>query len=256
MILESVVQDGIRTITLNKPPANAIHYDMMHAVCAAFDEASADWDTKVVILQSANPRFFSGGWDIRADPPTDLPPAVPHYGSMMGREVFRSIYECGAPVIAKVGGIAVGAGFLYAALCDFIVAGRSAQFGQFEIKVGAVGGAGMLRRVMSEQAMRYFTWTGDLVSVEELVAMGAGIKVVDDEAIDDATMALAHKLASRDAKVIRHTKASFNQVEYLEALPAYTFEQMHSQIINDGSGRMGLQPDHLATLKGKRRGGT
>lgn len=243
MIVESTLDaDGIRTISLNRPPANAINYDMMHAVRDAFEAASRDWNTRVVILQSTSPRFFCAGMDIKEPrPPLDtLPPAVPQYGSSLGRDVFRAIYECGAPVIAKVRGTAVGAGFLYACLSDFTVAADNAKFGQFEIKVGAVGGAGMLRRMMSEQAMRYLTWSSALVEVRELVALGAGIKVVPDAQLDDAVYELAKVIAARDPRVTRHTKISLNQVEHIGAIPAYAFEQMHSEVIHLRAG--GLTP--------------
>lgn len=250
MIVESTVENGVRTITLNRPPANAITIDMMHAIRDAFEEASADWDTRAVVFESNNPRFFSGGWDIKNEgpDPSTLPPAVGSYSPYMGREVFRSIYECGVPVIAKVRGTAVGAGLLYVTLCDFAVASETAQFGQFEIKIGAVGGTGMLRRMMSEQAMRYMTWTGELVPVSKLVALGAGITVVPDEALDDEVAALAHLLASRDADLIRHSKYAFNQVERLGALESYAIEQMHSGLLSKGQGSR-IQPDHQRNLR-------
>jgi enoyl-CoA hydratase len=235
MIVESTLDaEGIRTISLNRPPANAIDYDMIQAVRDAFDQADRDWNTKVVILQSTNDKFFSAGMDVKhpRPKPETLPPAVPQYGSAMGRDVFRAIYQCGVPVIAKVRGIAVGAGFLYACLADFAVAGDRATFGQFEIKVGAVGGAGILRRMMSEQAMRYLTWTAELVNVSELVALGAGIKVVPDQELDQSVERLARLLASRTNHVTRHTKLSFNRVEHLGALESYAFEQMHSEVLH------------------------
>lgn len=235
MIVESKVNaDGIRTITLNRPPANAINHNMRAAIHEAFIEADRDWNTRVVIFDSSVERFYSAGMDVK-DPgpePASLPPAVPQYGSWMGREVFLAISSCGVPVIAKVRGIAVGAGFLYACLADFCVAGDKATFGQFEIKVGAVGGAGIVRRMMSEQAMRYLTWTGDLVPVQDLVALGAGIRVVRDAELDSEVDRIAKLLASRTAMVTRHTKLSMNRVEHLDANAAYAFEQMHSEILH------------------------
>ncbi len=232
MIVESKRDaEGIRTITLNRPPANAINYEMMEAVFAAFHDANKDWKTKVVVLESSNSKFFSAGMDIKeARPPQSaLPAGVPQYGMELGRDVFRCIYECGVPVIAKVQGIAVGAGFLYACLADFVVASESAQFGQFEIKVGAVGGAGMLRRVLSEQAMRYLTWTADLVSVQQLTSLGAGIHVVPDSGIASEVDRIAKLLASRSDRLSRHTKLAMNQVEMLGPIESYSFEQMHSE---------------------------
>ncbi len=228
--------NGIRTIALNRPPANAINYDMMNAVKAAFIEASDDWETRVVVLSSTSDRFFSAGMDVKDARPDakTLPPAIPHYGMQLGREVFRVMHECKVPVIAKVRGIAVGAGFLYACLADFAIASENARFGQFEIKVGAVGGAGMLRRMMSEQAMRYLTWTADLVPVADLVALGAGIRVVADEDLDAEVDRVARIIAARPANVTRHSKYSFNQSEPFRAVDTYDVEQLHTLAIAVG----------------------
>jgi enoyl-CoA hydratase/carnithine racemase len=235
MIVESHVDErGIRTIKLNRPPANAINHDMRQAIYDAFVEADKDWNTKVVVFDSAVERFFSAGMDIkdRGPDPATLPPAVPQYGSWMGREVFLAISNCGVPVIAKVRGIAVGAGFLYACLADFCIAGDQATFGQFEIKVGAVGGAGIIRRMLSEQAMRYLSWTSALVPVSKLVALGAGIEVVPDAELDAKVDEVAALLASRGATLNRHTKLAMNRVEQMEANQAYAFEQMHTEILH------------------------
>jgi len=235
MMIESKVDaEGVRTITLNRPPANGIHHEMREALFAVFHEADRDWNTKVVVLDSSVDRFFSAGMDVKNPPPPEheLPPAVTQYGTWMGREVFLAISNCGVPVIAKVRGIAVGAGFLYACLADFCIASEKASFGQFEIKVGAVGGAGIVRRMMSEQAMRYLTWTGDLVPVSELVAMGAGIRVVPDDKLDDEVDRVARQLAARSAHLTRHTKLSMNRVEQMEANQAYAFEQLHTEILH------------------------
>lgn len=237
MIVQSTLDaDGVRTIALNRPPANAINYDMMRAVKAAFAEASEDWKTRVVVLESTNDRFFCAGMDVKeARPSVDqLPPAIPHYGMQLGREVFRTMYDCKVPVIAKVRGMAVGAGFLYACLADFAIASDKASFGQFEIKVNAVGGAGILRRMMSEQAMRYLTWAADLVPVSDLVALGAGIRVVTDADLDSEVDRVARAIAARPANVTRHSKYSFNQSEHIGAVDAYDVEQLHTLAIAVG----------------------
>lgn len=239
-IESSVDENGIRTIVMNRPPANAFNYDMMRAMRAAFLEADRDWNTKVVVLESASEKFFSAGMDIKEPVPSEetLPKALPSYGTWLNREVFSAIHDCGVPIIAKVRGIAVGVGFFYACLADFTVAGDKAKFGQFEIKVGAVGGAGIVRRMMSEQAMRYLSWTATLLDVSDLVALGAGIKVVPDADLNKAVDEIARLLASRSAAVIRHTKLSLNRVEHMGGSEAYALEQMHSQLLAMGSERI------------------
>ena len=129
---------------------------MRHAVRDAFDEATADWATKVVVLDSANPKFFSGGMDIKTSNPLDFEAtAVPNYGSWMGASVpgdlpLRRPGDRQGP--RHCGGRRVP---VRRVLADFAIAADTAQFGQYEIKVGAVGGPGIMRRMMSEQAARY-----------------------------------------------------------------------------------------------------
>jgi enoyl-CoA hydratase len=234
-IVSTVDVLGIRTITLDRPPANAITREMLRALRDAFIEAHRDWSTKVVILEGRGEKFFCAGMDLKQSPADGEPllqeHGVPSYGASANREVFAAIHDCGVPVIAKVRGTAVGAGFFYACLADFVVAGDKARFGQFEIKVGAVGGAGIVRRMLTEQAMRYLGWTAELVDAADLVALGAGIKLVPDAEVDDAVDSLAALLASRSAALNRHTKLSLNRVEGMGAKEAFAFEQMHSQIL-------------------------
>jgi enoyl-CoA hydratase/carnithine racemase len=232
-IHSSLDADGVRTIRLDRPPANALDLPALEALREAFIEADRDWDTKVVVLEGEGERFFCAGLDVKAPfpPEAELPKAAPSYGAAINRAVFQAIHDCGAPVIAKVRGAAVGAGFFYACLADFTIAGDRAKFGQFEIKVGAVGGAGIVRRMLSEQAMRYLSWTGALVGAAELAALGAGVRVVPDAALDEVVGETARLLASRDAALNRHTKMSFNQVEGLGALEAFAVEQMHSELL-------------------------
>jgi enoyl-CoA hydratase/carnithine racemase len=82
------------------------------------------------------------------------------------------------------------------------------------------------------------------------------VRVVPEAALDDEVYALARLLAGRDPRVTRHTKASFNQVEPLGALEAYTFEQMHSEILGrlpSTNRRMRPQADHPFGVDGRKR---
>jgi enoyl-CoA hydratase/carnithine racemase len=226
-IVSSLDAEGVRTIRLDRPPANALDFTALRALRDAFAQADQDLATKVVVLEAAGERFFCAGMDLKAA-------ANPAAGAALIRETFRAIHDCGVPVIAKVRGAAVGAGFFFACLADFAVAGDKARFGQFEIRVGAVGGAGIVRRMLGEQAMRYLSWTGALVGAAELAALSAGLKLVADAELDRTVADLARLLASRETELNRQTKASFNQVESLGALEAFELEQQRSEMLAKG----------------------
>ena len=249
-------QRGVRTITLNRPPANAIDHDMMHAVRDAFDEATADWDTKVVVLDSANPRFFSGGWTSRRAPrrppglrraqllDVDGPRGVPGDTLPLRRPRHRQgpwhrhrRGPCSTPAWPTSRSPPTR---------------RASASSRSRSGPSAVPGwcAGL-----SEQAARYLSWSGRLVPVTELTALGAGIRVVPAAALDEEVDAIAELLAGRDQQLLRHMKLAMNQVEPLQPLEAYTFEQMHSAMMSRGAdgGSPRLQPDHVRDLQARSR---
>ena len=146
------------------------------------------------IVVAGNERAFAAGADLKEM--ADLT-AV----DQMLRETHRlwqAIKECPKPVIAAVRGYALGGGCELAMHCDLIVAGEGAQFGQPEIKVGIMPGAGgtqrLTRAVGKYQAMRMLL-TGDLVPAPEALRMGLASEVVPDEQVEERALALAQKIA-------------------------------------------------------------
>jgi enoyl-CoA hydratase len=230
------VKDGVRTITLERPPVNALNGETLSEITTAFTEVADDWDTKVVVLRSALPKYFSAGADMKRPPPTPEQArkdalGVPNAGSEVGLATFTAIYRCPVPVITKIQGVAIGGGAIFGMLSDFMVMGETASIGLFEAKIRAVGGSAIARRVMTEQAMRYLMWSARLLTGRKLRELGCGIHVVPDDAVDAEAAELAEAITQYDRDVVRYTKHAFNEVEGMNPLAAYAIEQKYSSML-------------------------
>jgi enoyl-CoA hydratase len=228
----SVERSGaVARVVLDRPPANAVNARFTEELRDAFLAVGADWDVKVVILESAVARFFCAGADKHLAQEPVRHQGTPTYPLQLGRESFEAVQNCPVPVIAKIGGIAVGGGFLYACLADFIVAGESAQFALMELRARVVGGAAIARRALSEQAVRYLMWSTRMLSAPDLLALGAGIHVVPDDQLDEEVDALAASIAAHDAQLVRFTKAALNEASALAPIPGYVAEQKYTALL-------------------------
>jgi len=123
--------------------------------------------------------------------------------------LWEAISRCPKPVIAAVNGFALGGGCELAMHCDIIVAGESARFGQPEVKLGLMPGAGgtqrLIRAVGKFQAMR-IALTGCLVKAPEALAMGMVSEVVGDERTLPRALELAAEIAALPALAVAQIK--------------------------------------------------
>ncbi|MGA8258018.1 MAG: enoyl-CoA hydratase-related protein, partial [Nocardioides sp.] len=137
--------DGIRVITMNAPPVNALTVQGWFDVATALDEAGADLATKVVILR-AEGRGFNAGVDIK-----EMQNTV-GFDALLGANkgcfaAFKAVYECAVPVIAAVNGFCLGGGVGLVGNADCVVASDDAYFGVPEVKQGALGAATHMARL-------------------------------------------------------------------------------------------------------------
>ncbi len=188
--------DGIARITLNRPDRLNSFTRVMHAeLQAALDEAS---DSRVVILTGAG-RGFCAGQDLndRAVAPgeaVDLGETV----EASWNPLIRRLATMPQPVIARVNGVAAGAGANIALACDIVVAAKSAKFIQSFSALGLVpdsGGSWHLPRLVGQARALGLALTGEPLPAETAADWGLIWKAVDDEALDAEVDALAAKLA-------------------------------------------------------------
>ncbi|AHC52309.1 enoyl-CoA hydratase [Sulfolobus acidocaldarius SUSAZ] len=185
----------IGIIKLNRPDRlNAINFKMVDDLVNALDELEKS-PVKVVIITGEG-KAFSAGADVKEMVDTPLKEIVLK-GHMPLWEKMRSFKK---PVIAAVNGVAAGGGLELAMACDIIIASESAKFGQPEINLGIIPGAGgtqrLTRTVGKYNAMK-IVLTGELISAKEAKDMGLVVKVVPDGSLIDEAIRLANEIASK-----------------------------------------------------------
>ncbi len=192
-------------VRLNRPEAkNALNNAVRMQLAEAFTEAAAD-DTLRAIVLTGNAEAFAAGADIK-----DMAEAGA-IEIMLRRThlLWRAIAQCPKPVIAAVNGYALGGGCELAMHADIIIAGESAQFGQPEVRVGIMPGAGgtqrLLRAVGKFKAMK-MVLTGKPVTAREAEAMGLVSEVVADAEVLPAALALAQTIAAMPPLAVQQIK--------------------------------------------------
>lgn len=184
----------VAIVRIDRPDAkNALNTAVRQALAEAFLALSRDTEIRAIVLTGGE-HDFAAGADLK-----ELAQAEPI--QMMQRrteQYWAAISSCPKPVIAAVNGYALGGGCELAMHADIIIAGKSAQFGQPEVKVGVMPGAGgtqrLFRAVGKFHAMRMIL-TGCFVSAEEAYQIGLVSQVTDDKDTITTALKMAEGLA-------------------------------------------------------------
>ncbi|MFO7247021.1 MAG: enoyl-CoA hydratase-related protein [Thermaerobacter sp.] len=203
-ILASVDQ-GVGLIRLNRPQVlNALNAELMSELVDALSRMDEDDDVRCIVI-TGNERAFAAGADIGEMAEASL---VDMYtrDNLSRWDRVRRIKK---PIIAAVNGYALGGGCELAMACDMIIAGEGARFGQPEINIGVIPGAGgtqrLTRAIGKAKAMEWIL-TGRFVSAHEAERAGLVTRVVPDEAVLDEALALAREIASKPPLAVRLAK--------------------------------------------------
>ncbi|HEY2811991.1 MAG TPA: enoyl-CoA hydratase-related protein [Acidimicrobiales bacterium] len=208
------VVDGIATITINRPDRrNALSWQVMTELRDAFEVAKADGGVHVVVLTGAGDKAFCAGADLTGMA-ADAGWAEVHDGRGELARLFRTMWELGKPVIARVRGYALAGGFGLCLACDLVVAADDAQFGTPEIDVGLwpfMITVPLMRSMPPKKALELMM-TGRRVRAEEAERIGFVTKVVPVDELDAAVEELASTLASKSTAIMKLGRDSFYAV--------------------------------------------
>lgn len=200
----------IALIELNRPKElNALNTQLMGEIRDALKVFDEDESIRVIILTGGE-RVFAAGADIK-----QMADATAI--SMLSKDQFSTwdqIKKTKKPIIAAVSGFALGGGCELAMTCDMIIASETAQFGQPEINIGTMPGAGgtqRLTRAVGKALAMEMVLTGKFISAEEAFQAGLVNKIVPVEVLLKETVKLAASIASKSPIATRLAKESVNK---------------------------------------------
>src|SRR3954470_22158987 len=219
------VRDGIAVITLDNPPVNGLGNALRAAVMDHLKKAEADPAVRaVVIIGSA--KFFSGGADIREFGGTRLKPDLPDVNDQQD--------SMKKPLVAAIGGFALGGGLELALGCHFRVAAPKSQVGLPEVKLGILPGSGGTQRlpriIPMAEAVRLMT-TGAMLPVEKAKEYGLIDETVQGDLLEGALSFTKRILENKTPlRRIRDQKAK------LDGDPKIFFAQVREQVAKESKG--------------------
>ena len=199
---------NVALVTLDRPKAlNALSFDLLDELATALEELDADPSCRAIVITGAGERAVAAGADIR-----ELAPQT-SASLETGRrfEVWDRLAAVGLPLIAAVRGFALGGGCELAMTCDMIVAAEDASFGQPEIGLGVMPGAGgtqRLTRAIGKARAMELILTGTTMTAREAEAAGLVTRVVPAAATVDAALELADRIAAMPPLAVRAAKAA------------------------------------------------
>ena len=202
--------DKVGVVTLNHEnslnPLSSGFVEAIYKSCKAFDE---DKEINCIVLMGSS-KAFAAGADLKEMLPLSYAEMSESRYIEKNWSYFSYIQK---PMFAAVRGFALGGGCELAMACDFIIASENAKFGQPEINVGAIPGAGgsqRMPRFIGKSKAMYAILTGDMIDANEAEKCGLVAKVFSDNVFDDEVMKIANNIASKSSALARLAKESVN----------------------------------------------
>ena len=228
---------GITVITFDRPPVNAISFEVYPEIRELAETIQSTDETRVAILTSPpDARAWCGGADVNDFLPLDYDARMARYELI--NECLPHFYNLDRPVIAAVNMHAIGVGLVLASFCDIRVASEEAFFAAPEIDRGvlAAGGGFFLRLNMPQGFVRELILTGRRFSAQEMYDRGFFNYVVPKAQVLDKAMEIAEIIAAKSLPALKANKATTNATESLPWQDAY-------KLTNEESARLTVTAD-------------
>lgn len=199
-------------VVLDHPPVNVLSTAVLDALAVAMDQAEADPAARAVVLESAAPKAFAAGADIRSM--VAMGPEEARRHGRRGQEATERLERSPLPIVAAVHGSCLGGGTELVLACDFVLASEDAIFGQPEIRLGVMpgwGGTQRLPRRIGAARAREWILTGVSVPAARAAAEGLVLRVVPRSELAGAAAGLAEELARQPATAAAAAKYALNR---------------------------------------------
>jgi enoyl-CoA hydratase len=241
--------DRVGKITLNRPDAlNALCADLVKEVAQAVDAFEAD-DGIGCLLVTGSEKAFAAGADIKEMQSKSYMDV--YLGDFITKD-WERLAKCRKPVIAAVAGFALGGGCEVAMMCDMIIAADNAKFGQPEIKLGVLPGAGgtqRLTRAVGKAKAMDLCLTGRFMDAQEAERAGLAARVVPVAELMDVAMEAAKTIAGMSLPAAMMNKEAVNTAFETTLAEGVHFERrlFHSAFAMDD------QKEGMAAFADKRK---
>ncbi len=211
-VLSSLGENGVRTITLNRPGSlNAMNRQLIEDVACAFDDANADRATRAIVFTGAGKAFCAGD-DRREHVHPETEDAARDLVLAIQRATHAIVFGA-KPVVGAINGWAVGGGFEWAINCDFPIWAESARgfFPEVSLNLFVTGAVtSLLPALVGLNKAREMLFFGDRYTARELAAIGLAWRVVDDAVLLDEARLVAERLSALPALSARAMKRVLN----------------------------------------------
>ncbi|MDO6563133.1 enoyl-CoA hydratase-related protein [Amphritea sp. 1_MG-2023] len=207
------VKQGVGIITLNRPDAmNALNATLCREVGEAVDHFEADEAIGCTIITGGD-RVFAAGADIKEMKDQSFAALHANNFPYIQRDCWRAIDDARKPIIAAVAGFALGGGCEMVMACDFIIAAESATFGQPEVGIGTMPGAGgtqRLTKAVGKAKAMEMCLTGRMMGADEAERVGLVARIVAADELAEQALKTAAKIASMSRPAVMLIKESVN----------------------------------------------
>lgn len=201
----------VGVIQMNRPQAlNALSSGLMKDVSAALMEFEKDAQIHAIIL-TGNQKAFAAGADILEIKDQHF---IDLYTTDFINADWEGIAKCKKPIIAAVAGFALGGGCEIAMMCDFILAADNARFGQPEVKLGVIPGAGgtqRLARLIGKSKTMDLCLTGRMMDADEAHQCGLAARVVPVDQLMEEAIKIGQQIAEYSQPVVKLAKEVINK---------------------------------------------
>jgi enoyl-CoA hydratase len=240
---------AVGIVTLNRPQAlNALNAGLIVELGQAFDDLEADAAIGAIVL-TGNDKAFAAGADIKEMADKTYMQA---YAEDFITKGWERVGQCRKPVVAAVAGFALGGGCEVAMMCDIVIAAENARFGQPEINLGTMPGAGgtqRLPRFIGKAKAMDLCLTGRMMDAAEAERAGLVSRIVPVEKVLDEAIAVAERIGQMSRPIAMMVKESVNRAFETTLAEGVRFERrlFHSTFATED------QKEGMAAFIAKRK---
>lgn len=244
-------REGYSIVTLHRPgEMNAISCEMRSELQDCFNELERDTSVRAIVLTGGD-YVFSAGLDLKEMSALRDEEIQAFFSTV--KSYLKCIYACCKPIIAAVGGIALGGGFNLVTFCDLIIASESAIFGHPELRFGINPLLNPLRQIVGINKAKEIIMLGQPIGAQEALRIGLVNRVVPPERLTKEVESIASELAMKPPEVIMAVKRVSDIVPRLDRRSALDLEMDLEALLFSSEERKARMMEFMEALKNRKR---